>query len=330
MTLPLYALLTTATLAGAPATWDGFQSEHSLSCLTTDALEPPETLEHAGFTYVFHGTSVQVRRDSKRAHADIRLGVLSGIKELDDTTKAQLTGWLAKFKAADVDAILVGGDNAEDESRLDDVFQFLAATELPTYVIIGNWEGRASFNRALRDAAKGHPNLINGDFARRFDGEGFDVITLPGYNDKQFVRSSGGCIYIPDDAKSIVTLAKQSDDPVVLLMHGPPRMKGKDAIDFVPDSGNVGDENVAAAIAEAKIQLGIHGHILEAGQRATDINGKPVPQNKMVKSLFVNPGPANALPWKLNDGKTSYGAAALVTMQDGKAKWELWAAPKPK
>lgn len=324
------AVLALILLAAAPADWDAFQGAHSLECLTTDTLEPPQTLHHAGFSYVFHGTSVQLRREQPRTHREIRLGVLSGIKELDEATKAQLGGWLARFKAADVDAILVGGDNAEDESRLDDVFQFLAATELPTYVIIGNWEGRASFNRALRDAAKQHPNLINGDFARRLDGEGFDVVTLPGYSDRNFVRSSGGCIYSPDEARGLVALAKQADDPVVLLMHGPPRQRGKAAIDYVPGVGNVGDANLTDAIREAGIHVGIHGHILEAGQRATDLGGKPVPQKKRVASLFVNPGPANALPWKLNDGKTSYGAAAIVTLDRGEASWELLAAPKPK
>lgn len=315
-------------LAAAPADWDAYQTAHSLECQTTDALEPAQTVHHEGFSYVFRGTSVQLRREAQRGHKPIRLGVLSGIKELDEPTRAQLAGWIARFKSEDVDAILVGGDSAEDESRLDDVFQFLAATELPTLVVIGNWEGRASFNRALRDAAKGHPNLINGDFARRLDGDGFDVVTLPGYFDRNYVRSTGGCIYSEVDLKGMVQLAKQADHPVVLLTHGPPRQKGKEAIDYVPEIGNVGDPRLTDALAEAGIRVGIHGHILEAGQRATDLGGKPVPQKKPVPALFINPGPANALPWKLNGGKTSTGAAALLTLDAGKASWELLLPPR--
>ena len=329
MPSPLLALVAAATLSATP-TWEAYHASHSLDCQATEALDPPETVHHAGFTYLFRGTAVQVRRDAKRAHPEVRLGVLSGLKELDPGTQALLADWLARFKAQDVDAVIVDGDSAEDESRLDDVFAALAGSGLPTYVVIGNWEGRASFNRALHDAAKEHPNLINADFARRYDGEGFDLISLPGYYDRNYVRSSGGCVYTAADAKGLVALAAQADDPVVLVTHGPPKQSGKAAIDFVPDTGNVGDPNLAAAITEAKIHFGVHGHILEAGQRATDLAGKPVAQNKLVPALFVNPGPANALPWKLNDGKTSTGAAALLTLQGGKAKWELWAAPKSK
>jgi Icc-related predicted phosphoesterase len=314
----------------APKNWAEYQAAHSLSCWAKDEPLAPQVVEYAGYRYTFAGTSAKVERLKPRAAgAEIRLGVLSGIKELDAKTKTTLDGFLAKFRAAGVEALLVGGDNAEDEENLGAVFDYLGATELPTYVVIGNWEGRAPFNRAMATSSATHPNLINMQLVRRLDAEGYDVISLGGYFDRQFVRNTGGCTYAPADVDYLATLAKSANDPVILLMHGPPRQKGKDAIDYVPDTGNVGDPELAKVIAEAKIPFGIHGHILEAGLRATDLGGKPVAANKLQSSLFINPGAANSLPWKMNDGRTDYGSAALLTLKGKQAKVEWLVAPKP-
>jgi hypothetical protein len=44
----------------------------------------------------------------------------------------------------------------------------------------------------------------------------------------------------------------------------------------------------------------------------------------------VNQGSANPLPWKLNDGTTSYGLAALLTIDGKKASYEILRGAKPK
>jgi Icc-related predicted phosphoesterase len=314
-----------------PANWDAFQAAHSLTCWAKDEpLKTPQTVEYAGYRYTFSGTSAQVRKLKPSAKgAEIKLGVLSGIKELDADTKNSLDHFYEAFKKAGVEAILVGGDNAEDESKLGEVFDYLAATDLPTYVVIGNWEGRAPFNRALRNSSAKHPNLINMQFVRRLDAEGYDVISLGGYYDRQYVRNTGGCIYKPEDVDALADLAKSADDPVILLMHGPPKQSGKDAIDYVPEAGNVGDVELAKVMTDAKIPFGIFGHILEAAMRATDANGKPVAAGKYSSTLFVNPGAANSLPWKLNNGKTTYGSAAVFTLKGKMAKVEYLSSPKP-
>ena len=254
--------------------------------------------------------------------------MLSGIKELDKATKASLDDFFARFKAAKVEGILLGGDSAENEIDLEEVLAYVAAQELPTYAVIGNWESRAPFNRAVRAVAKEHPNLLNMDLARRVEAESFEVVALGGYWDKGYTKGTGACVYKPEDARSIVTLAKRASHPVVLLMHGPPRQKGKEAIDFVPGAGNVGDPEVAAALAEAKIAIGVHGHILEAGGKATDTAGKPLSPGKLHPALFLNPGGATALPWKMNDGKTSYGTAAILTIRGKAASYEILRAPR--
>ena len=331
----LLLLLATPALAeegdAPPANWDEYQGALSLSCAGPegDTLPKPDVRDHKGYQYVFLGASAKVKRiDGPQVPGEVRLGVISGIKELDKATRATLDTFIARFKAEKVEGLLIGGDSAENESDLEDIFAYLAAFDLPTYVVIGNWESRAPYNRALRSVSKEHPNMINMDFARRVDGEGFDVIALGGYLDKAFVKGSGACVYKPGEPRSLVALAKQANDPVVLLMHGPPRQSGKDAIDYVPGAGNVGDKEVAAAIAEAKIPFGVHGHILEAGGKATDALGKVLPEKKFHKALFVNPGPVNSLPWKLNSGQTCYGMAALLTIKGKEAKFELLKAAK--
>jgi hypothetical protein len=85
----------------------------------------------------------------------------------------------------------------------------------------------------------------------------------------------------------------------------------------------VGDPDLATAIAEAKINFGVFGHILEAGGRATDLEGKKaVRPGQVASALFVNPGPAFADPWGLNGGGVSHGMAAILTIKNGKGEWQ--------
>ena len=257
---------------GPVSAWVSYQQERSLECFgdPLGRMETPEEVSLGGFKYRFEGGRVTVRRETARTGTEVRLGVLSGIKELDDKTKANLDRFFERFKKEGVEGVLVGGDNAEDGEHLADVFTYLAAQGLPTYVVIGNWEPRAPFNRALREASEGHPNLINMQLARRVDAEGFDVVSLGGYHDKQYVRTTGACLYKPEELVAVEALLKEADDPVLLLMHGPPHQAGKDALDFVPEAGNTGDPAIASLIKDSggKVAFGVHGHILEAALKA--------------------------------------------------------------
>lgn len=313
-----------------PTNWDEYQAAHSLTCVGPDeALSRPEVKTFGGYELTLSGARAKVRRVEGPAVAgEVRLGVISGIKELDKATRASLDEFFAKFKAAKVEGVLLGGDSAENELDLEDVLAYVAAQDLPTYAVIGNWESRAPFNRAIRAVAKDHPNLVNLDLVRHLEAEAFDVVSLGGYSDKGYVKGSGACLYKPADAATIVKFAQEAKHPVVLLMHGPPQQKGKEAIDFVPGAGNVGDKDVTAAIVEAKIAFGVHGHILEAGGRATDLAGKPLAAGKPHPQLFLNPGGASALPWKMNDGKTSYGLAAILTLKGKTASYEILKATR--
>lgn len=317
--------------AASPATWDAYQEVNSLTCVgTLDRLPGTEIRDHAGFRYEFSGSVARVRRFSPSRHAgEARLGVLAGIKDLDTATRSSLDEFIARFRTEEVDAILVGGDSAYNEEALGGVFAYLAATQLPVVVVVGNAESRSAFNRAAREVSREAPNLINADLARRIDGDGFDVITLPGYHDRRFVHASAACLYRPQDVETLRRLARECDDPVILLAHGPPRQRGAGALDFVPGPGNVGDPAITRALATARIPFGIFGHVLEAGGRVTDLSGKvAVKPGSWAKAAYVNPGAANALPWRLNGGGTTWGSAAVLRLKGGRMRVDILRAPK--
>lgn len=294
-------------------------------------FSPADTKTREGWIFEHTGGTVKVRREKPRVAKKPTLGLLAGIKDLEPETTAMLDSFIASFEKADVDAIVIGGDTSAEPEGLDEILTYLGkATNRPLLVIAGNMERGAALNYSiLKQRKAGALHMLNLDVVRRYDGDGVDVIGLGGYHDKAYLHLAGGCIYKDKDLEALERAAAASDDSVVLLTHGPPRMKGQQSIDYVPGADNVGDPRLASLLAKTKIQFGIHGHILEAAGRATDVNGKPLPQKKPQTSLFVNQGSANPLPWKLNDGTTSYGLAALLTMDGKKASYEILRGPKP-
>lgn len=330
----LLSLLTAALLAQPepPKTYADWESVVEFECNGPWVNLPKAEEKVVGkFRYELRGATAKVRRISERKPGPVKLGLLAGIKDVDDETRATLKQFIAAFEAADVEAILVGGDTGESPAQLDAVYEFLAElTARPLLSITGNTERAGSHNFAIsKQRKKGHHQLVNMGGVRRYDGDGFDVVSLSGYHDRTFLHLSGGCIYDRVALDGAEQAAKAADDPVVLLVHGPPKQEGKNALDYVPGVGNVGDTQLNELIEKNKIPFGVFGHILEAGARGTDLGGKPLPPKKLHKALFVNQGSANGLPWKMNDGTTSYGLAAIFTIDGKQASYEVLRAPKP-
>ncbi len=327
----LAALLSAAALAEEPKDFAAWEEKYQFDCNGPWAhFSPADVRTKDGFTFEHTGATLKLRRDTKRK-GPARLGVLAGVKDLEPETQELLTRFLADFDKADVDLIVIGGDTAEEPDVLDKVYAFLAgATKRPMVAIAGNTERAAAHTYALNKLRKaGHHHLLNGDIVRRIDGDGFDVVTLAGYYDKKYLHLSGGCQYAEKAVAEVAEAAAAADDPVVFLSHGPPRQKGPRAIDFVPGAGNVGDPALTELITKSKIPFGIFGHIIEAGGVGTDLAGKPLPQKKPAPALYLNQGSCNPLPWKMNDGTTSYGLAAVFTVEAKKASYEILRGPRP-
>jgi Icc-related predicted phosphoesterase len=100
-------------------------------------------------------------------------------------------------------------------------------------------------------------------------------------------------------------------------------------LDHVPEAGNVGDPDLTDLITAAKLPFGVFGHILEAAGRGTDLSGKrEIKPGVFSDALYVNPGSANSLPWRMNVGPESYGMAMLFTISGQKAKYEVFRSPQ--
>jgi Icc-related predicted phosphoesterase len=294
-------------------------------------IQLPELVKYKGWLYEYGGASLKVRREGGDKKGPVKLGLLAGIKDLEPETQGALKRFLDEFEKQDVDLVIVGGDTAEQTDVLDAVYAWLPQqTARPIVSIAGNTERAGAHNYAIAKVRKtGAINLINMGLVRRYDGPGFDVVSLSGYHDKTYLHLSGGCIYTDQALTDAESAIRAADDPVVMLVHGPPRQSGKQSLDFVPGAGNVGDVKLTDLIKKMKVPFGVFGHILEAGGHATDLAGKPLPQKKPAAALFVNQGSANPLPWKMNDGSTSYGLAAVMTIDGKKASYEVLKAPKP-
>ncbi len=338
MTVPrliFLGVLVAGALAHAetPTTFSGWEDAYQFDCNGPfEHFSPAEVIEQGDFRFEHTGGTVKVRRVKPRAGKQPKLGVLAGIKDLEPETQATVARFLNAFEKADVDAVLVGGDTASEPGDLDRILGFLAgATRRPVLIIAGNMERAAALNHsilALRQA--GNKHLLNFDTIRRYDGDGVDVVSLAGYFDKAYLHLAGGCIYKDKDLDAVERAAAAADDTVVLLTHGPPRQRGQQAIDYVPGADNVGDPQLTQVITNAKVQFGVFGHILEAGAYATDLGGKHVPANKLLSAFYLDQGSANPLLWRLNDGSTAYGLAAIVTVDGKKASYEILRGSKPK
>jgi Icc-related predicted phosphoesterase len=331
------AALTLAPLAradepAAPRDFQEYQSEHETTCVgpPEGRQASPTTFELGGFRYELDGGRAKVTRTSARkTPGEVRLGVVSSIKDDEPETQANVEEYLARFKAADVDAILVGGDTALNESEIEPILNRVAKLDVPVFVVIGNAENRSAFNRAVAASHAAHRNVVNVDLVRVVDLDGWDLVSLPGYFDKRYTHQSGPCVYKPEDARKVKELAAGLDGPVLFLTHGPPRQSGKQALDFVPEAGNVGDPDLTDAIVAAKVPFGVFGHILEAAGRGTDLSGKKeLKPGVLSEALYVNPGSANSLPWRMNTGPESYGMAMLFTISGKKAKYEVLRSPQ--
>ncbi|MBK7858440.1 MAG: metallophosphoesterase [Archangiaceae bacterium] len=313
LSMPLVALgVGTAVLAAEPprdfaAYEDAYQFECNAPWVRVGS---PLVTTHQGWQYEYGGASVKVRREGAPAKGPVKLGLLAGIKDLEPETQRALQLFLAAFEKADVEAIIVGGDTAEQTEVLDQVYAWLPQqTRRPIVSIAGNTERAGAHNYAIAKARKaGAQQLVNMGLIRRYDGPGFDLVSLSGYHDKTYLHLSGGCIYSDQALTDAEAAIRAADDPVIMLVHGPPRQSGKQSLDFVPGAGNVGDPRLTELLKRNQVQFGTFGHILEAGGHGTDLSGKPLPAKKLHPALYVDQGSANPLPWKMNDGTTAHGS----------------------
>lgn len=297
-------------------------------CAVAAKEGPAQSLQVGSRGATLEGTTLTFQGED--ADGKLVLGVLGPINEASGENLLTLKKDVAYFTQQHADAIVVTGDVGEVAHGIDRALEFLAGSKLPVLVVIGNRECRADFNEGVKAAQAKFTNIVNLDQVRAVRFPQATLVSLPGYHDPNYINCDTGCRYTQGTLHDVVTLAQASKSPVVLVSHGPPRGEGSQAIDYAESGGNVGDPQINHVIAEGHIAFGLSSNIKEAGGRATDLAGTTrVPQDTFVRSLFLNPGPAGAEGWRMNDGTTGHGYAALLTIKDGEAAWKLLAHPKP-
>ncbi len=280
----------------------------------------------AGKTFDHQGA--QLTETSNDPDDQTVIGVIANIKEDTPENLKNITSILNFFKAEKVDAIVVDGDLGETEAQIKAVLTPIAALDLPVFAIVGNLEKKADFNNAVKAVAATRSNLVNLSFVRLVQLDDVVLVSMPGYYDKSYLHAGEeGCNYKTADVeatKAIITAAGNTK-PVVLISHGPPRQEGVDGIDRMsPGETNVGDPDLAKLIRDSGVKFGIFSNIQEAGGRGTNVAGSSlVGEGKLADELLLNPGPADAVAWKMNDRTESVGMAATMTIKGKQASFKI-------
>ncbi len=254
----------------------------------------------------------------------VTLGVLGPVNEDLGENMVAMKKYAKFFTDEKADAILVTGDVGEKASSITRVLNVLAETKLPVLVLIGNRECRAEFTDGVAASKKDHTNVVNLNEVRAIEFPEVTLVSLPGYHAPDYIQCATGCRYFKSTLDEVVRVAKDSKVPVMVVSHGPPRGASNQALDFASAGGNVGDEGINKAIAEASIAFGVFSNIKEAGGRgAADPAGATlVKEGTASKTLFYAAGPADTFGWELNDGTKSVGMAGVIAIKDGQASYK--------
>src|SRR5262249_54964070 len=224
----IFAVLSLALLAHAAehASWDDYMKANRYKCPGPfDTLKEPRKLTLGGKSYVHNGYKLEVQNPD--ADANVKIGVVSAIKDVSAGTKANIAAAMEWFKKEGVEWVVVNGDVALEEFDLEEAVDQLGQSGLPLLIVLGNSESKSSFARVYKDAAEKYPNLVNGVFVRQVIADDVELWTVPGYYDKKFVHQGAGCAYSKDDIDATLKELKPSGKgPLVLVSHGPPRGNG--------------------------------------------------------------------------------------------------------
>jgi Icc-related predicted phosphoesterase len=296
-------------------------------CAGPVELAPPQQVQFGDRTATLAGYKLTFAEGG--ADGKLVLGVLGPLNEDSGANLVNIKKFNAFFKAQNADAIVVTGDVGETQSGIARALSAVAESGLPVLVISGNRECRADFTNGILDAQKTFANVVNMNQVRSVQFPAATLVSLPGYHDQDYLSCESGCLYFKSTVNDVVRMAKEATSPVVMISHGPPRGEGSQALDYASSGGNVGDAEINRAIAEASIPFGLFSNIKEAGGRAVDsASGTTlVKEGAKVKSLFLNPGPADSVGWEMNDSTKSAGMAAVFTIEGNEASWTAFRAP---
>lgn len=257
------------------------------------------------------------------------VGALADIKEASAINLDNVRAIAAWFRQHRVDVIVNAGDAGEQPGEIEASLAILAELSVPVLNIIGNREGLAAYTAAMRSASEHYANVFDLRTVRKVHTPQVDIVSLPGYFNRSFIHSDDGCQYQPEDVQALSRLVADSTVPVLLVSHGPPRQAGPTALDRTSEGTNVGDPRLAEVLSRVNVPFGIFGNIHEAGGRGTDLLGtKRLAERVFHGRLYINPGPADAMVWRMNDGSVANGMAAVLTVRGREASYVVHRLPR--
>jgi hypothetical protein len=269
------------------------------------------------------------------ADGQARFGVISGVEEWNEPNRENLRELVQWFRAQRVEAIVVAGGIGDDRESCFNVLSSLASSALPVLPLIGASEDFAGYRRAIAQVREQHSNVVDLTTARLIRWDGVDLVSLPGYHNPFYLaHRRGGCAYRAEDVEALGELLDEARQPVLLVTAGPPRGRGPGAVDWARGGVNIGDPQLTKLMSSAqgreKIAFGVFGHVYEAGGNATsDVEGRgAVPAERWSKTLFLNPGAAEAVPYDLASGGRSRGMGAVLEIGPEGARYRLNVLPR--
>jgi Icc-related predicted phosphoesterase len=255
-----------------------------------------------------------------------RFGVIAGIEEWNEPNRANVDALMQWFGEQQVEAVIVaGGIGPNRESCLKALVR-MAASKIPILPLIGATADFEQYRRAVAQAQKQHPNVVDLTTARLIRWDGVDLISLPGYHNPFYLQHRrGGCAYEVRDVEALEDLVNDARQPVLLVAAAPPRGRSPSAIDLARGGVNIGDPALASFIKAHEVPFGVFGHVYEAGGRATaDVEGRrPLPAEQWSRSLYLNPGAIEAVPYDLPGGGRSRGMGAVVEIGPEGARYRV-------
>ena len=294
-------------------------------CVTPWSTKGPvEKSSYAGFEMTAQGT--QLTATSATPDKELIFGVIADIKENTPENQVNIKKILAHFAEKKVEVIIVPGDLGDTQTQIEEVLTMVGEAKRPVLSLIGNREGRSAYANAIKTSKARNPGLIDMNYHRLVSFNNVAFISVPGYHNKIYIHARDGCHYTPEDVEATEPIAKAAEAKIrFLVSHGPPRQVGPYALDRTLEQANVGDPELQNFLRETNIPFGIFANIHEAGGRATDQTGeKLIKENEYAASLYLNPGPADAVRWAMNDGTESVGMAAVVTVKGEEAQYSIF------
>lgn len=216
------------------------------------------------------------------------------------------------------------GDSCDDTDEIITALETLALLHIPILAIPGNHELQGDWESALSEIIPYHQNVLDMTQRRVFDGDDVDIVSLPGYQ----IRESADQQFIPDNGfyaspgmiRRTGDFAQGLDDTIFLLVHGAGRT-GSPGPATIYSGEDVGDNETTQMMRDAGIRFAVVGNIHEAAGIATTLYGQPVPEGEFADEFVLNVGTLQN--WRLLDGRTMNGSAAIITVEGNQAKYEM-------